>query len=534
MEDIMSPAFEGRMVIVDNALSLISSMPIQGNEKVTVEVEDTFDQTYTYTYRVWTVANRQNADRKQVYTLGLISEEGLLNERMKVAQAIEGDNITSVVGKLVQDNFDVEITEGSFEETQNGCKLIPRRQSPFSVIRTLQTQAIPRKKKQTAGFVFFQTREGFNFRSFDGLVADYPKIPKNEWFYYSMGKRDEESANLIQEISYIDEIDMMKKLREGSYSSLSNEISIIANPPELGMWWYEYGNGWTGTLSNGYMRHDQGFVDTTLTCGDYFGNILVRSFVVDVAGAPLNALPYIDINTLQVQDYYKGAQNFTVTNNQTQDVTVSYTIDAGQFTWKLRIINEFPYMETTDGGTRTIFTLNNATHANGPTVVNTGDFSTYTGQLATATGLLRECPFRGDTSINLPVDFSVKNDIQPAIFPARGTQKLYTLWVELVESPFSLTDLIHLTAVADPCHDQTYDFAYTQNGACITPSNDYFCNFVKPLKDRNHAEQPITGMEGVAQVQVTDGITPRVLDFQIPAPWPVLFSYLGDCNPTCA
>ena len=81
---------------------------------------------------------------------------------------------------------------------------------------------------------------------------------------------------------------------------------------------------------------------------------------------------------------------------------------------------------------------------NGPTVVNTGDFSTYSGQLATATGLLRDCPFRGDTSINLPVDFAVKNDIQPAIFPARGTQKVYTLWVELVESPFDLVDLINL------------------------------------------------------------------------------------------
>ena len=50
----------------------------------------------------------------------------------------------------------------------------------------------------------------------------------------------------------------------GSYSSLSNEISVISNPPELGMWWYEYSNGWTGTLSNGYLRHDQGFVDTKL------------------------------------------------------------------------------------------------------------------------------------------------------------------------------------------------------------------------------------------------------------------------------
>lgn len=317
-------------------------------------------------------------------------------------------------------------------------------------------------------------------------------------------------------------------------SSVSNEITVIPNPPELGMWWYEYDNGWTGTVSNGYLRHDQGFVDTTLTCGDYFGNVYIRSFVIDVGPAPLSALPYIDINTLKVQDYYKGAQNFTVQNNQTQDVTISYTIDAGQFTWRMRLINEFPYMETIDGGTRTIYTLNNPTHANGPTVVNTGDFTTYTGQLATATGLLRECPFRGDTSINLPVDFSVKNDIQPAIFPARGTQKVYTLWVELVESPFDLVDLINLVAVADPCQDHTYDFAYTSNGACITPSNDYFCNFIKPLRDRNHPEQPIIGMEGVAQIKVTDGISPRTLDFQVPSPWPILFSYLGDCNPTCA
>lgn len=317
-------------------------------------------------------------------------------------------------------------------------------------------------------------------------------------------------------------------------SSISNEISVIANPPELGMWWYEYDSGWSGTVSNGYLRHDQGFVDTTLTCGDYFGNILMRSFVIDVGPAPLSSLPYIDINTLKVQDYYKGAQNLTVTNNQSQDVTVSYTIDAGQFTWRLRLINEFPYMETIYNGSRTIYTLNDANMANGPTVVNTGDFNTFSGQLATATGTLRDCPFRGDTSINMPVDFSVKNDIQPAIFPARGTQKVYTLWVELVESPFDLVDLINLVAVADPCQDHTYDFAYTSNGACITPSNDYFCNFIKPLRDRGHAEQPIIGMEGVAQIKVTDGIAPKSLDFQIPAPWPVLFSYLGDCNPTCA
>ena len=116
----------------------------------------------------------------------------------------------------------------------------------------------------------------------------------------------------------------------------------------------------------------------------------------------------------------------------------------------------------------------------------------------------------------------------------RGTQKVYTLWVEAVESPFDLVDLINLVAVADPCQDHTYDFAYTSNGACITPSNDYFCNFIKPLRDRGHAEQPIIGMEGVAQIKVTDGIAPKNWTSRSLLRGYSVRSHLGDCNPTCA
>ena len=226
MEDIMSPAFEGRMVIVDNATSLVSSMPIQGNEKVTVEVEDTFGESYTYTYRVWTVVNRVSADRKQIYTLGLISEEGLLNEGITLEMG-QGGNISAIVDKIVSENFDTEIVNN--ETSKTWAKLIPKRQTPFSVIRSIQTKAIPttkNNKKGTAGFLFWQTRDGFNFRSFDGLIVDNEDIPENEWFYYTMGKRDDSSSNIIQEISYINEIDLMKKLREGSYSSRACYFNI--------------------------------------------------------------------------------------------------------------------------------------------------------------------------------------------------------------------------------------------------------------------------------------------------------------------
>ena len=39
-EDIMLPSFAATLIVVDNAENLISSMPIQGFEKVVFEVED--------------------------------------------------------------------------------------------------------------------------------------------------------------------------------------------------------------------------------------------------------------------------------------------------------------------------------------------------------------------------------------------------------------------------------------------------------------------------------------------------------------
>ena len=238
IEDITQAAYEAKMVVVDNATNIIANMPIQGNEKVVVEVKDTFDNTYNYEYRVWTVANRLSADRKQVYTLGLVSPEGLANEGVRLVKSEKG-KISEVVESLVSNLTSVKDYEFDDEEdaeqlgllvksdeTKNSCKVIPHRQTVFSVIRSLQKRGIPKtknNKKGTAGYVFYQTRKGFNFRSFDSLVS---AGPIGQDFVYTMGKRDEENANKIQEIKYGDEINLMKKLREGAFKSVSCYFNI--------------------------------------------------------------------------------------------------------------------------------------------------------------------------------------------------------------------------------------------------------------------------------------------------------------------
>ena len=89
-EDIMWPSYAATMVIEDSAENIISNMPIQGFEKVVVEVDDLTETSgtnkgrYKYEFRVWNISNRINVSRRQVYTLSLLSREGLRNEGIVV------------------------------------------------------------------------------------------------------------------------------------------------------------------------------------------------------------------------------------------------------------------------------------------------------------------------------------------------------------------------------------------------------------------------------------------------------------------
>lgn len=255
-EDIFYPAFSATMVVVDNMESLISSMPIQGFEKVVFEVEDVNNQTYSYEFRVWKVANRTNTDRKQVYTLCLISVEGLLNEGMRV-NTIQSGTPTEIVARLLTQKLGVSPSQIFAQESEGRIKFLPAKKSPFALIRSLQSKTVAindpvkklappvpgestsntftgtsdvgtgaQKAKGTAGFLFFQTRTGYVFKSIDELCSTKNLPVKGDKYTWSPGKTAYESQNKIQEIIFGSELDMMQRMREGTYSSIVHYLDI--------------------------------------------------------------------------------------------------------------------------------------------------------------------------------------------------------------------------------------------------------------------------------------------------------------------
>ena len=162
---------------------------------------------------------------------------------------IQSGTPTEIVAKLLTQKLGVSPSQIFAQESEGRIKFLPaKKKSPFALIRSLsKTVAIndpvkklapqvpggssptftgtsdvgtgAQKAKGTAGFLFFQTKQGM-FKSIDELCSTKNLPVKGDKYTWSPGKTAYESQNKIQEIIFGSELDMMQRMREGTYSSI--------------------------------------------------------------------------------------------------------------------------------------------------------------------------------------------------------------------------------------------------------------------------------------------------------------------------
>ncbi len=291
-EDIFWPAYGATMTVVDNQENLVSSMPIQGFEKVVMEFEDVLGETYSYAFRVWSITNRMVRERRNTYTLGLISEEGLRNEGIRVNTIIKG-NTSAQVTELLSTKLNIPEGKIDAEKSATSIKILPTKKTPFALIRSLQSKTVSErtgkigasgssssktgtgdssggvktqtdinqeaaeKATGTAGYLFFQTRKGHVFRSIDSLTSSdeefngKPSVNLEDPFFLQRASTAEgdETRKRIQEINFGSELNLMKKMREGAYSSICCFLNI--NTGEYEEQLYSLGTMWNNMAHMG-------------------------------------------------------------------------------------------------------------------------------------------------------------------------------------------------------------------------------------------------------------------------------------------
>jgi hypothetical protein len=236
----------GTMAVVDSG-GLINSMPIQGGEIVKIKIQTNTNQSgEEYSLRVWKIGNRYVKNQDQSYTLGLISEEALNNECVRVEVPLNGKP-DEIIAKLLKEYLKTGKqfnTEPCLFET----KLIASRKRVFDIAAMLMPKSVPSSQKSvstptsskksstategqeqtvggSAGFFFWENKRGFNFYSVDTLCSDTPSAEYNvqTWGPYveKILNRDDGADDrfTISEITFNSEVDLISGLRFGKYST---------------------------------------------------------------------------------------------------------------------------------------------------------------------------------------------------------------------------------------------------------------------------------------------------------------------------
>ena len=156
----------------DTVMAAVEGLPIVGTETCKVIIEDNNENELELELFINKVTPIQETSKVNTVNLELVSKEFILNEKIRVNTRFDGkvsDHITKIIQDL-PDYFDTD-KEIDIEKTDNNYNFIGNNRKPFFVLNTLSKKSVPEGKLgKSAGFFFWETSEGFHFKSIDTLL----------------------------------------------------------------------------------------------------------------------------------------------------------------------------------------------------------------------------------------------------------------------------------------------------------------------------------------------------------------------------
>ena len=240
-ESVLSNTITATMVVAETGYEasgndavatqgLLDGLPIRGGERVDITLEDQQGNTLSFNQGLYVnrARNATPGTSKDVYYIDLCSKEYFANEQTRVVKRYEGkisDSVTSILTEVLKTTGGTN----NIDSTAIDYNFIGNDRKPLYTCTWLASKSVPLSSGSdgkdgngvggAAGYLFFQTRDGFNFRSID-LIFDQPV--NKRYIYNNTGKNpaDGYDGNVL---SYdIDrDVDMKDSLATGAYNNRS-------------------------------------------------------------------------------------------------------------------------------------------------------------------------------------------------------------------------------------------------------------------------------------------------------------------------
>ena len=234
-EDVYSPMLTAMVVVANTGntvegddgklQSVYNGLPLRGGEKMEIKIAgnsaDNNGLDFNDLY-VGSITNVLVDSGRESFTLNLISREAITNETVRVGKRFPASQKISDSVEDICKNYLSSDKLYDVDETQNPYGFIGNMRKPFTVLTMLASKSVPGTisgKDATAGYFFFETQQGYRFKSIDSLIRNEPFSEK---YVYSPGIIDTDDTTKdfkILEFTTSRNQNLLENLERGAYCS---------------------------------------------------------------------------------------------------------------------------------------------------------------------------------------------------------------------------------------------------------------------------------------------------------------------------
>ena len=215
-------------------ISAVEGLPIVGEEQVSLKFTDNKDNTIKFGNENGLYINSitpiptDSQTTGKAYELDLVSKGFIDNEKERVRYC-SADQISEQVKKIFEEVLKTE-KDLDIEDTKNPIQYIGKNRKPFYVLNDLSKKAVSAGSQElgfSAGYFFYETSEGYKFKSIDTLLSG---VKKKSIIYNETPDTAGKGIPPEYDIKALtldtdNRVNVQKKLAQGAYSIRSIAIN---------------------------------------------------------------------------------------------------------------------------------------------------------------------------------------------------------------------------------------------------------------------------------------------------------------------
>ena len=194
-ENILSNTVSLNVVVTESGESdsnslgnkgMLDGIPIRGGNKAHIVIEDHEGEKLSFKGDTGLYVNRVRnvipGTQKDVYSLDFSPREFFANEQCRIVRRYDGkisDNIRKILTEETSKGAGLKTTKDlDIDETLINYNFIGNERKPFHVCTWLASKSVPEEAGKlggTAGYFFFETYDGYKFKSIDYLIKQESK-----------------------------------------------------------------------------------------------------------------------------------------------------------------------------------------------------------------------------------------------------------------------------------------------------------------------------------------------------------------------